>query len=56
MNILGEFLKIDRQKETAGELPPLPVRPPVLCSGCPHRASFYAFKQAAGRDAIFTGI
>ena len=27
-------------------LPPLPVRPPVLCAGCPHRASFYAVKQA----------
>ncbi|MBQ9020681.1 MAG: 4Fe-4S binding protein [Eggerthellaceae bacterium] len=23
-----------------------PVRPPVLCAGCPHRASFYAVKQA----------
>lgn len=26
--------------------PPLPVRPPVLCAGCPHRASFYAVKRA----------
>ena len=24
----------------------LPVRPPVLCPGCPHRGSFYAVKQA----------
>ena len=23
-----------------------PVRPPVLCAGCPHRGSFYAVKQA----------
>jgi indolepyruvate ferredoxin oxidoreductase alpha subunit len=30
----------------ANEVPPLPVRPPVLCAGCPHRASFYAVKQA----------
>lgn len=28
------------------EAPPLPVRPPVLCAGCPHRASFYAVKRA----------
>jgi indolepyruvate ferredoxin oxidoreductase alpha subunit len=28
------------------DLPPLPVRPPVLCAGCPHRGSFYAVKQA----------
>ena len=24
----------------------LPVRPPVLCPGCPHRGAFYAVKQA----------
>lgn len=36
--------------------PSLPVRPPVLCSGCPHRASFYAVKKAMKRKkAIFTG-
>ncbi len=36
--------------------PPLPVRPPVLCAGCPHRASFYAVKQAMkGRKTIFCG-
>jgi len=34
----------------------IPVRPPVFCAGCPHRASFYLFKEAAkGRDAVFTG-
>lgn len=27
----------------------LPVRPPVLCAGCPHRGSFYAIKRALGR-------
>ncbi len=34
----------------------VPARPPVLCPGCPHRASFYAVKTALqGRDAVFTG-
>jgi len=34
----------------------LPARPPVLCAGCPHRASFYAVKKAMkGRKAIFCG-
>ena len=28
---------------------PLPVRPPVLCPGCPHRGSFYAVKRALGK-------
>lgn len=36
--------------------PELPVRPPVLCAGCPHRASFFAVKQAMkGKKTIFCG-
>lgn len=36
--------------------PALPVRPPVLCAGCPHRASFYAVKSAMkGKKTIFCG-
>ena len=35
---------------------PLPVRPPVLCAGCPHRGSFYAVKRALGTTpAVFCG-
>lgn len=45
----------DANKEQA-VMPELPVRPPVLCAGCPHRASFYAVKRAmAGRKAVFCG-
>lgn len=34
----------------------LPVRPPVLCPGCPHRGSFYAIKQALGKTpAVMCG-
>ncbi len=36
-------------------LPPLPVRPPVLCAGCPHRASFYAVKTAMKNKKAFFG-
>ena len=39
-------------------MPALPVRPPVLCAGCPHRGAFYSVKvamQRAGQAAIFTG-
>ena len=36
--------------------PTLPIRPPVLCAGCPHRASFYAVKKAMrGRKSLFCG-
>lgn len=38
------------------EVPELPVRPPVLCAGCPHRASYYAAKIATkGMDAVYSG-
>lgn len=34
----------------------LPVRPPVLCPGCPHRGAFYAVKQALrGTPAVMCG-
>ncbi len=38
-------------------LPELPARSPILCAGCPHRASFYAIRKAAGKksDIVFTG-
>ncbi|NLW01987.1 MAG: indolepyruvate ferredoxin oxidoreductase subunit alpha [Clostridiaceae bacterium] len=37
-------------------IPTLPSRIPVLCAGCPHRASFYAVKKAMkGQKAVFTG-
>lgn len=33
-----------------------PMRPPVLCSGCPHRGSFYAVKQALKKQpAVLCG-
>ncbi|MDO4807673.1 MAG: indolepyruvate ferredoxin oxidoreductase subunit alpha [Coriobacteriales bacterium] len=44
------------QATSTTEAPQLPVRPPVLCAGCPHRASFYAVKKAMGRrKTIFCG-
>ncbi len=30
-----------------------PQRPPSLCPGCPHRATYYAVKQAAPKDTIY---
>ncbi len=33
----------------------LPSRPPMLCAGCPHRATFYALKKAVGKkDAVYS--
>lgn len=57
---LNRFLGIVDDKTEGGEeldrAPALPVRPPVLCAGCPHRASFYAVKKAMrGKKAVFSG-
>jgi indolepyruvate ferredoxin oxidoreductase alpha subunit len=58
-NAVSRFLETDgaisapRRFDSARALP---ARPPVLCAGCPHRASFYAVKEAArGRKAVFSG-
>jgi indolepyruvate ferredoxin oxidoreductase alpha subunit len=37
-----------------GNIPVLPNRPPNLCAGCPHRMTYYAAKQAASEDTIFS--
>ena len=46
----------DVSRETFTYDDPLPVRPPVLCAGCPHRGSFYAVKRALGKTpAVLCG-
>ena len=53
---IASFLGLERSTPDAPELPALPGRPPVLCAGCPHRASFYSVKQAMkGKKAVFSG-
>ncbi len=44
------FKQIDALKNVKKMLPP---RPPVLCSGCPHRATFYAMRRVFGKNAIY---
>ncbi|MDM8537952.1 indolepyruvate ferredoxin oxidoreductase subunit alpha [Desulfobacterales bacterium HSG17] len=40
-------------KPDLSDLPEIPQRPPTLCAGCSHRATFYAVKQACkGMDAM----
>lgn len=53
---MGRQLPEQGENDQAVPVPELPVRPPVLCAGCPHRASFYAVKKAMqGRKTIFCG-
>lgn len=57
--IINKFLNNQAAKLNAEEpisTPALPLRTPILCAGCPHRASFYVFKEAAKEmDVVFTG-
>ena len=54
--VIDAFLGQTQPEETAEVAPALPVRPPVLCAGCPHRASFLAVKEAMrGQKAIYCG-
>ena len=55
MDFLGEKTT-DTTFSSSNNLPGLPVRPPVLCAGCPHRASFFAVKEATkGLNAVYSG-
>jgi indolepyruvate ferredoxin oxidoreductase alpha subunit len=42
--------EIDKKVE---QLPEIPPRPPLLCAGCPHRATYYAIKTATRGKAIY---
>ncbi len=58
VEVLSSFLGTDKNFTgiDLSDMPQLPMRPPVLCAGCPHRASFYAVKQAMkGQEAYFCG-
>ncbi len=51
--LLGEYTPNMIKKAVLGELAPesikagepIPVRPPVMCAGCPHRGTFYVLKK-----------
>lgn len=54
--VLDAYLGREVAAPAVSEAPQLPVRPPVLCAGCPHRASFYAVKRAMkGLKTIYCG-
>ena len=53
---LAKYLGVPFTQPEMPEKPALPVRAPVLCAGCPHRASFYAVKCAMkGKKTVFGG-
>jgi len=48
---LAKFFGIKWSKKESKEK--ITDRPPVLCPGCPHRATYYAVKQVAPPDTIY---
>lgn len=60
-------LRIERVMSAIGQVVGIPVdlpkpaslkvpqREPILCPGCPHRASFWATKEALGKDCVWGG-
>ncbi|MFN3534212.1 MAG: indolepyruvate ferredoxin oxidoreductase subunit alpha [Desulfatiglandales bacterium] len=53
---VAEFVNIPytpTQPLDLSDLPPLPGRPPNLCAGCPHRATYYEVKEVFGGESVF---
>ena len=53
-NAIARMMKRPERQAAKGPDPSiLPPRPPSLCPGCGHRATYYAMKKAFGKNAIF---
>ncbi len=56
LKIIEKFLGISPRNFDNKPIIDLPMRSPVLCAGCPHRAGFYAVKKAMkGKKSVFCG-
>jgi indolepyruvate ferredoxin oxidoreductase alpha subunit len=49
-SVMARFFQLDYQPPEVEMGLDLPQRPPILCAGCPHRASYYAVRQALGDE------
>ena len=49
----GEGDVIHSERAECDVISDLPLRPPVLCAGCPHSATYFAVSKAVGKNAIF---
>jgi indolepyruvate ferredoxin oxidoreductase alpha subunit len=48
--MLGKTEKVALESPDVSILPP---RPPALCAGCSHRATYYAMKKVFGKNAVY---
>ncbi|MCL2608031.1 MAG: indolepyruvate ferredoxin oxidoreductase subunit alpha [Methanomassiliicoccaceae archaeon] len=53
ISLLSKRVSVEKSKEP---LPPadikLPLRPPTMCAGCPHRGIYHAVKKAVGKEDV----
>jgi indolepyruvate ferredoxin oxidoreductase alpha subunit len=47
------YLGLAKRERPTVAVPDLPPRPPVLCPGCPHRASFYMVRKVFGKRTVY---
>ncbi|MFZ2446506.1 MAG: indolepyruvate ferredoxin oxidoreductase subunit alpha [Syntrophobacteraceae bacterium] len=50
---IGTFFDLPFDRPNAIVAPDLPQRPPNLCPGCPHRATYYSVKKIFGDEAVY---
>jgi len=50
---MSHFFDIPFEPPRAAAAPELPQRPPNLCAGCPHRATYYSVKKVFGEEAVY---
>ncbi len=51
---IRDYLHLQKRKRPQVSIPPLPPRPPVLCPGCPHRASYYLARKVFGKGTVYS--
>lgn len=50
---LAHYFGISLPRVASLAVPGLPSRPPNLCAGCPHRATYYSVKKVFGADVVY---
>jgi len=50
---MSTFFGIEYRPPEIFTVPELPQRPPNLCPGCPHRATYYSVRKVFGEDAVY---
>ena len=53
-NVIRELLGQSPVAACDCPLPELPMRPPNLCAGCPHRGTYFAARKVFGDDAVYS--